>query len=418
MIGGGFGGLAAAHALRREPVEITVLDRRNHHLFQPLLYQVASAALNPSDIAAPIRGILRGQENATVLLDEALAIDAHRHCVVLADRELEYDGLLLAAGAADTYFGHPEWERYAPGLKSLGDAIEIRNRVLYAFEAAERDAGTDAVEAWLTFVVIGGGPTGVELAGAIAEIAFHTLTRDFRRIDPRRARVILVEGGDRVLPTFTEESSASARRQLEKLGVVVRTGGMVTAMDAESVSIGGERIEARTKLWAAGVRASPLTKSLGVPLDRAGRVCVAPDLSIPGFPDVFACGDLCAIEQDGAPVPGVAPAAMQQGRHAAANLLRRIRGEETVPFRYVDKGSLATIGRRSAVAEIGKVRLSGWIAWLAWLGIHVVFLLGFRNRLMVLIQWAWAYVTFQRGARLITGSIPGSGESSEARGDS
>jgi NADH dehydrogenase len=404
VVGGGFGGLAAARALRAAPLDVTLVDRRNHHLFQPLLYQVASAALNTSDIATPIRKILRRQDNAFVLLDQVTRVDLAGDALELADTgRLPYDFLLLAAGATDAYFGHPEWVAYAPSLKSLDEAIAIRNRVLFAFEAAEREEDPEQRRGWLTFVVVGGGPTGVELAGSLAEIAFHTLARDFRRIDPRDARVILVEGGPRILPAFSERSSASAVRQLEALGVAVRTGAMVTAMNAESVTVAGERIAAHTKVWAAGVEASPLTRDLGVPIDRAGRIRVAPDLSIPGHPNAFAIGDIAAVEQDGKPVPGVAPAAMQQGRHAAANVARLVAGQATQPFRYVDKGSLATIGRRAAVAEVFGLELSGLLAWLAWLGIHIFFLIGFRNRIIVLFEWAWAYVTFQRGARLITG---------------
>ncbi|HZR79755.1 MAG TPA: NAD(P)/FAD-dependent oxidoreductase [Candidatus Binatia bacterium] len=407
IVGGGFGGLAAVRALRRRPVDVTIVDRRNYHLFQPLLYQVASAVLNPSDIASPIRTILRRQANASVLLDEVVSVDVAGRAVVLADTgRCGYDFLILAAGATDNYFGHPEWEAHAPSLKSIDEAVAIRNRVLFAFEAAEREGDPVRRRAWLTFVVVGGGPTGVELAGALAEIAFHTMPRDFRRLDPRQAQVILVEGGERVLAAYSPKSSESAARQLAKLGVVVRTRALVTAMDAESVTIGSERIVARTKLWAAGVRASPLARSLGVALDRGGRVRVAPDLSLPGHPEVFVVGDLCAIECDGKPVPGVAPAAMQQGRHAAENVLRLVAQKPTEPFRYVDKGSLATIGRKAAVAEVFGLRLSGLTAWFAWLAIHIFFLIGFRNRLLVLIEWAWAYVTFQRGARLITGGPP------------
>jgi NADH:quinone reductase (non-electrogenic) len=402
IVGGGFAGLSAARVLRRARLEITLVDRRNHHLFQPLLYQVASAALNTSDIASPIRKILRRQKNVTVLLGEVERVELDRHRVVLLDGALSYDFLILAGGATDSYFAHPEWKACAPGLKSLDQAVAIRNRVLFAFEAAERETDAERRRAWLTFVVIGGGPTGVELAGALAEIAFHTLVRDFRSIDSRQAKVVLLEGGERILPAFSPESSASAVNQLERLGVEVRTGALVTAIDPLGVTLGAEHIASRTKLWAAGVRAVDLTRSLGVPLDRGGRVLVAPDLSLPGHPEAFAVGDLCALQQDGKAVPGVAPAAMQGGRQAARNVLRLVRGEPTRPFHYVDKGSLATIGRRAAVAEIGRLRLSGLIAWIAWLTIHLFFLIGFRNRALVLFEWAWAYVTKQRGARLIT----------------
>ncbi|HEY8517215.1 MAG TPA: NAD(P)/FAD-dependent oxidoreductase [Candidatus Binatia bacterium] len=402
IVGAGFGGLRAAQRLGRADVRVTVLDRRNHHLFQPLLYQVASAGLNPSDIAVPIRRILRRQRNTTVLLAEVQGIDLERKRVLLSEGEVAYDYLILAPGATDNYFGHDEWAEHAPSLKSLDEALQIRDRVLMAFEAAEREDDPQRRADWLTFVVIGAGPTGVELAGALTEIARHTLARDFRRFDPRQARVLLLEGGPRVLPTYSERSSASAQRQLESIGVEVRTSTMVTGIEPEGVRVGDELIRARTVLWAAGVKASPLLESLGVPLERGGRVRVERDLSLPGHPEVFVVGDAVAFEQDGALVPGVAPAAMQQGDHAARNVLRLVARQPTAPFRYVDKGSLATIGRAKAVAEIGRVRLSGLVAWLAWLGIHIFFLIGFRNRLLVLFEWAWAYVTYQRGARLIT----------------
>jgi len=402
IIGAGFAGLRAAQRLRRAQARVTVLDRRNHHLFQPLLYQVASAGLNPSDIAVPIRRILRRQQNTTVLLAEVTGIDLAARRIALVDHVIGYDFLILAAGATDHYFGHDEWAAHAPGLKSIDDAVEIRNRVLLAFEAAECETDDDRRDDWLTFVVIGGGPTGVELAGALSEIARYTLARDFRRFDPRQARVLLLEGGPRVLPAYGEKSSASAQRQLERLGVEVLTKTMVSAIDAEGVTTSGGRIAARTVLWAAGVRASPLAAALGVPLDRAGRVVVEQDLSLPGHPEAFVVGDLCSFVQDGKQVPGVAPAAMQEGDHAARNVLRQIAGEQNEPFDYWDKGSLATIGRASAVAEIGWLRLSGLLAWLAWLMIHLVFLIGFRNRAIVLFEWGWAYVTNQRGARLIT----------------
>jgi len=402
IVGAGFAGLRAAQRLRRAQARLTVLDRRNHHLFQPLLYQVASAGLNPSDIAVPIRRILRRQQNTTVLLAEVTGIDLAARRVVLAEGTLSYDFLIVAAGATDHYFGHDEWASHAPGLKSIDDALEIRSRVLLAFEAAERESDEARRADWLTFVVIGGGPTGVELAGALSEIARYTLARDFRRFDPRQARVLLLEGGPRVLPSYGEKSSASAQRQLERLGVEVRTATLVTGISADSVRVANEHIACRTVLWAAGVRASPLASALGVPLDRAGRVVVEKDLSLPGHPEAFVVGDLCAFVQDGKPVPGVAPAAMQEGDHAARNILRQIAGAQNEPFEYWDKGSLATIGRAAAVAEIGWFRLSGLLAWLAWLGIHIVFLIGFRNRAIVLFEWGWAYFTNQRGARLIT----------------
>lgn len=403
IVGGGFGGLNAAREFRRADVRVTLIDRQNHHLFQPLLYQVATAALNPSDIASPIRRILRNQSNVEVLLAEARSFDLDARTVILADGTVPFDYLIVATGATHSYFGHDEWSAVAPGLKSIEDALDIRRRVLYAFEAAEREADPERRSAWLTFVVIGGGPTGVELAGALSEIARHALAKDFRHIDPTLARVILLEGTPRVLPMYAEDLSAKARAQLERLGVEVRTGALATAIDEDGVNLGSERIPARTVLWAAGVAASPLGKALGVPLDRAGRVRVNPDLTIPGHPEVYVVGDLASLEQDGRPVPGVAPAAIQEAGHAAQNVLRTIRGEARRPFRYFDKGSLATIGRAAGVAEIGRLKLSGWIAWTAWLFIHIFFLIGFRNRFVVFFSWAWSYFTYDRGARLITG---------------
>lgn len=403
VLGGGFGGLEAARALAGTSVRVTLVDRRNHHLFQPLLYQVATAGLSAPDIAAPIRRILWRTPNVTVLLAEATGIDVGQRTVLLSDGLVPYDFLIVATGATHSYFGHDEWAAHAPGLKTLEDALELRRRILLAYEQAEREEDPERRRQWLTFVVVGAGPTGVELAGALAEIARHTLARDFRRIDPRSARVILVEGTSRVLPPYPAELSDSARLQLERLGVQVWTGAMVTGVDAHGVELGGDRIAARTVLWAAGVQASPLGRTLGVPLDRAGRVRVTPELTLPGRSDVFVVGDLSALEQDGKPVPGVAPAAIQMGRHAARNVLRATRGEPLRPFRYVDKGTLATIGRSAGVAVLGRVKLTGFVAWLAWLFIHIFFLIGFRNRIMVLIDWAWSYVTFQRGARVITG---------------
>ena len=403
IVGGGFGGLAAARGLARAPVDVTLVDRTNHHLFQPLLYQVATAGLSPAEIAYPIRRILRRQRNARVLLGEAVAIEADAKRVRLADGEIGWDYLVVAAGAGHSYFGRDEWEAHAPGLKTLDDALEIRRRALVAFERAEREDDPEARRRWLTFVVVGGGPTGVEMAGAFAEIARHTLARDFRRIDPRTARVLLVEAGPRILPTYPEELSVKAQRQLEALGVQVWAGAAVTGIDARCVQVGGDRIAAQTVVWAAGVQASPLARSLGAPLDRAGRVRVLPDLTVPGQPAVFVIGDLASLEQDGRPVPGVAPAAIQMGAHAARNVLRALRGEPLVPFRYRDKGSLATIGRKSGVADFGWLRLSGPVAWLAWLTVHIFFLIGFRNRFVVLFTWAWAYVTYDRSARLILG---------------
>jgi NADH dehydrogenase len=414
IVGGGFGGLNAARELARARVDVTLVDRRNHHLFQPLLYQVATAALNPSDIAMPIRRILRGQRNAEVLLAEARSVDLAAKEVFLDEGTAPYDYLIVATGARHSYFGREAWSQFAPGLKSIGDALEIRRRILSAFEFAEREKDASLREAWLTFVIVGAGPTGVELSGALCEIAQHALARDFRHINPAQARVILLEGSERVLPPYTPELSEKARKQLARLGVDVRTGQKVTGIDAEGVVVGSERIATRTVLWAAGVAGSGFGRALGVPLDRAGRVPVRPDLSIAGHPEVFVVGDLASLIQDGAPVPAVAPAAMQEAKHAARNVLRAIRGEPTLPFRYKDKGSLATIGRSAAVADLGKIKLSGPLAWLAWLTLHLLFLVGFRNRLIVLFQWAWSFVSYDRGARLITGPLRRSTDESRA----
>lgn len=403
ILGAGFAGLQAAKALARAPVRITLVDRRNFHLFQPLLYQVATAALNPADIAAPIRGILRRQRNVDVVLGEVERVDLDARQVVLVDGVLDYDYLLVATGATHSYFGRDEWADVAPGLKTIEDALHIRRRVLFAYEAAERETDPERRRAWMTFVIVGAGPTGTEMAGALSEIARHALARDFRHIDPREARVVLVEGTDRVLPAYVPSLSQRARAQLERIGVEVRTGARVTAIDESGVTIGDERIEARTVVWAAGVAGSPLARSLGVELDRAGRVRVLPDLSVPGHPEVFVAGDLAALEQDGKQVFGIAPAAMQAGRHVARSIQRALRGESAEPFRYVDKGSLATIGRKAAVADLHGLRLWGFIAWAAWLFVHVLFLVGFRNRLLVVTQWAWSYFTYERGVRLITG---------------
>ena len=408
VVGGGFGGLYAVRALARAPVRVVLVDRRNHHLFQPLLYQVATAALNPSDIAHPIRAVLRRQANATVLLGDAVAVEPEAKRVRLADGALDYDVLILAAGVTHSYFGRDDWAAHAPGLKTLEDALEIRRRVLLAYERAEREDDPERRKPWLTFVVVGAGPTGVELAGALAEISRHALARDFRRIDPRQARIVLLEGSPRVLPPWPEALSVKAGAQLERLGVEVRTGTRVTGVDADGVALDGGRIEAKTVLWAAGVQASPLAGSLGAPLDRAGRVKVNPDLTVPGRPEIFVVGDLASVESGGRPVPGIAPAAIQMGRHAADGALRVLRKEPVAPFVYRDRGSLATIGRGAAVAALPKSSWSGWIAWWMWLLIHIFFLIGFRNRMLVLVQWAWSYVTFQRGARLITGGPGGS----------
>jgi NADH dehydrogenase len=408
IVGGGFGGLYAAKRLRRAPVRLTVVDRRNHHLFQPLLYQVAMAGLSPGDIAYPIRSILRRQQNTSVLLGEVTAFDLADRAVRIEDTTpLRYDFLILAAGAGNSYFGHEDWQHDAPALKSLEDALEIRRRMLLAFERAEHETDGAARSALMTFVIVGAGPTGVELAGALADIASTVLVADFRTIDPRDARVVLVEAGPRVLPSFPEDLARKAEASLQRLGVNVLCGRAVTEVDASGVAVGGQRIEARTVLWAAGVAASPLSRTLGVALDRAGRVLVEPDLSIPGHPEVFVIGDLASARdgKTGKPVPGLAPAAMQEGRHAADMVLRRIAGRPTAPFRYVDKGNLATIGKAAAVADFGFIRLSGFVAWLLWIVVHIAFLIGFRNRAIVLFEWAWAYFTSQRGARLITGDV-------------
>ncbi len=415
VIGGGFGGLYAARELDDANLEVTVVDRRNHHLFQPLLYQVATAALNPSDIAYPIRTVLRNQGNVRVLLADVVAIDVPGKRVLLADGELTYDYLIVAAGATHSYFGHDDWAHRAPGLKSIEDALEIRRKILFAYEAAERETDPVLRREWLTFVVVGAGPTGVELAGALGEISRHALERDFRTIDPTQARILLIEGQDRVLPTFDARLHPKAMRQLERLGAEVMLGMRVTGIDERGVTLvsahasagaipAEQRIGARTVLWAAGVAASPLARTLGVPLDRVGRVLVTPELTLPGHDDVFVVGDLATLHVEGKEVPGVAPAAMQGGRHAAANIVRRIRGDAYLPFRYVDKGTLATIGRAAAVGEIGPFRLSGFLAWATWAFIHLLYLVGFRNRVLVFVEWAWYYVTYQRGARLITGA--------------
>jgi len=400
ILGGGFGGLHAARGLARAPVRVTLIDKTNHHLFQPLLYQVAAAELDPADIAAPIRWILRRQENASVILAEARAIDLAAKRVLLGEGDLAFDYLVVATGARHSYFGNEAWERAAPGLKTVEDALEIRRRVLSAFEAAERETDPERQREWLTFAVVGAGPTGVEMAGALADLAHHTLTHDFRRIRPEQTRVVLLEGLPHVLAAYPDDLRKKAALQLERLGVEVRCGVRVTGIDETGLSLGDDRLAARTVIWAAGVEASPLGRSLAAPLDRAGRVKVTPELALPGRSDVFVIGDMAALEN----VPGVAPAAMQMGAHAAKNILRAIAGEALLPFRYRDKGMLATIGRSAAVADFGFMRFSGWIAWVSWLVLHIYFLIGFRNRLIVLVNWAWAYFTFQRGGRLITGA--------------
>jgi NADH dehydrogenase len=415
IIGGGFGGLYAAKSLKRAPVQVTLIDRRNFHLFQPLLYQVATGGLSPANIAAPLRAILKRQENVRVLLGEAIGVDVSNRRVVLSDGELSYDTLIIAVGVRHHYFGRNDWEELAPGLKTIEDATEIRRRVLLAFEAAERERDPERLRAWLTFVVVGGGPTGVELAGTLGEIARHTLKHDFRAINPADARIVLVEGMDRVLPPYPPTLSAKAEAALNRLGVTVRTRAMVTDIDANGVTIRcgeqSERIPTRTVLWAAGVQASSLggilVSATGGAVDRAGRVVVEPDLSVAAHPEVFVIGDLAHFShQTGTPLPGVAPVAMQQGRYVANLIMRRLRGETMPPFRYRDYGNMATIGRAEAVADLGWVRFSGFLAWLAWLFIHLIHLVQFQNRLLVLIQWAWNYFTWNRYARLITGKNP------------
>ena len=404
IVGGGFGGLYAARALRRAPVEVTVVDRRNHHVFQPLLYQVAMAALSPADIASPIRWILRRQKNVEVILAEATGVDLAANRLILKDAVLDYDYLIVASGATHAYFGHDDWRRTAPGLKTLEDALEIRRRVLIAFERAERETDPARRAAQLTFLVIGGGPTGVEMAGALAEISRHSLAKDFRHFDPGSARILLIEGGPAILSAFPQDLQHAAMKDLERLGVAVRTNSIVTNVSPGVVSIGADSIRAETVLWAAGVSASPLGAALGAPLDRAGRVKVLPDLTIPGRPNVFVIGDLANLAgDDGRPLPGVAQVAIQMGKHAVHNILRAIEHQPLRPFHYHDLGNMATIGRASAIADFGRFRLSGLLAWLAWLFVHILNLIGFRNRLVVLVQWAWAYFTYQRGIRLIAG---------------
>ena len=414
IVGAGFGGLLAARTLARYPVQITLVDRQNFHIFQPLLYQVATAGLSPDEIAAPIRSIMRSQRSVEVLMSEVRDFNLSRRVVKREDGEIEYDYLIVAAGASHAYFGHDGWEPFAPGLKTIEGALEIRRRVLLAFELAERQAASsddkDREHAQLNFVVVGGGPTGVELAGTLAEISRQVLANEFRSIDPKRTRIVLLEGGPRVLPAYPEDLSRRAEEQLLHLGVEVRTSALVTQVEPGSVHIGESKLPATVILWAAGVAASPLGKKLGAPVDRAGRVLVNPDLSIPGHPEVFVVGDLAALkDENGKWLPGVAPVAMQEGKATANNIGNELRGEPRKNFHYWNKGSLATIGRAAAVADFGKIHVSGFLAWLSWLFIHIFFLIGFRNRLIVLIQLAWSYLTYQRGARLITGDTHLSG---------
>jgi len=411
IVGGGFGGLYAAKGLARAPVELTLVDRRNYHLFQPLLYQVATGALSPGEIASPLRHVLSGNLNTRVWLAEVTDIDVDGRQLALGEHKLPYDTLVLAAGAGNHYFGHDQWQPDAPGLKSIEDATEIRRRILRAFEAAEMETDPDARRACLTFVLIGGGPTGVELAGALGEIANDTLRHDFRHINPAEAHILLLEGGDRILSAFPPQLSEAAERSLIRLGVRTRTKALVTGIDADGVTIlvdgATQRIPARTVLWAAGVAPSPLgailCRRIGAQPDRAGRVIVEPDLSVSGHPEIFVVGDMASFTQDGKPLPGVAPVAMQQGRYVARLIGKRLRAEPVEPFHYWNKGNLATIGRRSAVADFGFVRFSGPLAWLAWLFVHLMYLVGFENSVLVLIKWTYNYITRNRGARLITG---------------
>jgi NADH:ubiquinone reductase (H+-translocating) len=415
IVGGGFGGLSAALTLKRAPVQVTLVDRCNYHLFQPLLYQVATGTLSPANIASPLRNVLKRHKNTRVLLAEATRIDAANHRVILSDGSIEYDSLIVSTGSSHQYFGHDEWEQFAPGLKTVEDATDMRRRILLAFETAEREPDPEKLRAWMTFVIVGGGPTGAELAGALGEIANDTLRHDFRNIDPSKARIILVEGTDRVLPVYPPKLSASARKMIERLGVIVRTSAIVTNVDGESVTVReGDRTETiptRTILWAAGVLGSPLGRILaqetGATIDKSGRISVEPDLTVPGHPEIFVIGDLANfVHQTGKPLPGVAQPAIQEGRYAAKVIARRLRGEKSRPFHYLDKGNLATIGRGAAVADLNWLRLSGFPAWLLWIFVHLMYIVEFQNRLLVFVQWAWFYVTYDRSARLITGKNP------------
>jgi NADH:ubiquinone reductase (H+-translocating) len=410
IVGAGFGGLLATRTLARSPVRITLIDRQNFHTFQPLLYQVATAGLSPGEIAAPIRWILRNRRNIEVLMSEVQDFDLTRRVVKLPDAEIPYDYLIVASGASHAYFGHDEWEPFAPGLKTIEDALEIRRRVLLAFELAERAASDEKEQIQLNFVVVGGGPTGVELAGTLAEIAHRALTNEFRTIDPRKTKIVLLEGGLRILPAYPEDLSRSAEEQLKRLGVEVHTSALVTNVTPGAVHMGATQLSSAVIIWAAGVAASPLGKKLGAPVDRAGRVAVNPDLSLPGHPEVFVIGDLATLKDEhGKMLPGVAPVAMQEGKATAHNIAAELRGEPRKNFHYFNKGNLATIGRAAAVAEFGKIHISGFVAWLSWLFVHIFFLIGFRNRMLVMVQWAWSYFTYERGARLITGDthLPG-----------
>ena len=431
IVGGGFGGLRAARELKRAPVRITLIDQSNHHLFQPLLYQVATAGLSPADIASPIRAVLAHQKNTEVLMGEVIGVDGKSKSVLLCGgHKVRYDYLILATGSTHSYFGHPEWEPDAPGLKSIYDATMIRQKVLLAFEAAEAEPDPEMKKALMTFVVVGGGPTGVELSGALSELSHHALASNFRHIDPKSTRIVLIEAGPRILATFSEETALKARRKLEHFGVEVMANSRVEGVDKDGVSVGSRRISAKNVLWAAGVISSPAAKWLGIASDRTGKARVLPDLSAPGYPDVFVIGDAATLMQDGKPLPGLAPVALQQGKYIAKLISDRVRGKrETAPFRYYDKGNLATVGRAFAIAEFdnGKFRSTGFVAWILWLVVHIYYLIGYRNRLVVVLEWAWAYLTFQRGVRLITwkeskecegGSISGLGSEGGVSGSS
>ncbi len=404
IIGAGFGGLQAARALSNAPVHVTVIDRQNHHLFQPLLYWVATAGLSPADISSPIRGILRKQKNAEVLLAEVTGVDLQQQRVLMGDRALPYDYLVLATGARENYFGHPEWERYAPGLKSVVDATSIRRKILLAFEAAELENDPEKIKKLLTFVLVGAGPTGVEMAGAIAELAHKALAPDFRHIDTTLTRIVLLEAAPRILGAFPESLARKTQKKLASMGVEVRTNAPVSEIDEHGVVVAGERIPTKTIIWTAGVSASSAGKWLDAEVDRAGRVKVASDLSVPGYPNVFVIGDTASATQDAKPLPGVAPVAMQGGRYVASVIAHRVAAgkQPNKPFHYRDKGNLATVGRSYAIVDIGKIRLTGFIAWVIWLVVHIYYLIGFRNRLVALFQWAWTYLTYSRSARLIT----------------
>ena len=409
VIGGGFAGMEAVKSLKGEAVDVTLIDRSNHHLFQPLLYQVATAGLTPANIARPLREIFAHQANTEVLLSEVRRIDVEKKQVITEDLVVPYDFLILACGARHSYFGHDEWEKFAPGLKNLADAIEIRKRLLLAFEVAEKAVEQSERDAAMTFIIVGGGPTGVEMAGAISEIARHTMTREFRRINSARAKVIVIEGAPHILGAYPADLAANGKRQLEDIGVEVHEGVQVTKVTAEGVEIkGGQFIPARTVIWAAGNQASPLGKTLGVPIDKAGRVVVNEDLTIPGHPEVQVIGDMANFShQTGKPLPGVSPPAMQEGRHAARSILETLAGGKPMPFHYWDKGSMATIGRNKAVADLNFIHFGGFLAWIMWAGVHVFYLVGFRNRFVVMAEWAWNYFSFYRGSRLITGTQDG-----------